>query len=89
MISESNRSRFPLIGRDKIAHALATGTIQTLGINENEKAEAIEWVQDQDAQRAAALQLDSSRFETIRKWTIVAAVASVIAAVAAVIGLFR
>ncbi len=37
MISEINRSRFQLIGRDQIAHALATGTMQTLGINENEK----------------------------------------------------
>ncbi len=89
MISEINRSRFRLVGRDKIAHALATGTMQTLGINENEKTQAIEWVQQQDAQRAAALQLDSNRFETIRRWTIVAAVASVVAAIAAVIGLFR
>ena len=43
-----------MIGRERIAIALATGTIQTLGISDTHKAEAIEWVREQDAERAMA-----------------------------------
>ena len=88
-ITETNRLRFQLIGRDRIAVALATGTIQTLGINERDKGEASEWVQEQEAERTSSRQLETTRFETIRRWTIIAAVASVIAATAAVISIFR
>jgi hypothetical protein len=88
-ITENNRLKFQLIGRDRIAVALATGTIQTLGINERDKGEALEWVQEQEAERASARQLETTRFETIRRWTIIAAVASAIAATAAVISIFR
>ena len=88
-ISESNRAQFQLIGRDRLALALATGTIQSLGISERVKAEAIEWVKEQEVERDTARQLESTRFETIRRWTIVAAIASVIAAIAAVISIFR
>jgi hypothetical protein len=76
----TNRTRFRLIGKDRIALALATGTIQTLGLSERDKGEAIEWVQEQEADDAAAQLLETKRFEIIRRWTIVAAVASVIAA---------
>jgi hypothetical protein len=48
-ISDDNRARFRLIGRDRIALALATGTIQILGINERDKGDATEWVQEQEA----------------------------------------
>jgi hypothetical protein len=88
-ISDLNRDRFRLIGRERIAIALATGTIQTLGISDTHKAEAIEWVQEQDAERAAARRLETTRFETIRRWTIAAAIASGIAAIASVVALFR
>ena len=88
-ITENNRLKFQLIGRDRIAVALATGTIQTLGINERDKGEALEWVQEQEAERTSARQLETTRFETIRRWTIIAAVASAIAATAAVISIFR
>jgi hypothetical protein len=33
-LSDLNRDRFRLIGRERIAIALATGTIQTLGISD-------------------------------------------------------
>lgn len=88
-ISEINRARFRLIGKDRIALALATGTIQTLGINERDKGEAMEWVQEQEGERASAQKLETKRFETIRRWTIVAAAASVIAALTGLISLFR
>lgn len=88
-ISDINRSRFQLIGRDRLSLALATGTIQTLGINEQSKGEALEWLQEQDAENAAAQRLERTRYETIRRWTIVAAVASVLAAVTGTIALFR
>jgi hypothetical protein len=68
---------------------MATGTIQTLGINERMKSEAIEWVQEQAAELDSARQLEKTRYETILRWTIVAAIASVIAAFAAVISIFR
>jgi hypothetical protein len=88
-VSDLNRDRFRLIGRERIAIALATGTIQTLGISDAHKAEAIEWAREQDAEHEAAQQLETTRFETIRRWTIFAAIASAIAAVASVIALFR
>jgi hypothetical protein len=50
-ISDSNRTRFQSIGRDRIAFALATGSIQSLGIGEQIKAEALEWVQEQETER--------------------------------------
>jgi hypothetical protein len=46
-------------------------------------------VREQDAEREAAQQLETTRFETIRRWTIIAAIASAIAAIASVIALFR
>jgi hypothetical protein len=88
-VSDTNRARFQLIGKDRIAVALATGTIQTLGINERDKGEALEWVEQQNAEFAAARELETARYNTIRRWTIVAAIGSVIAAVAAVISIFR
>jgi hypothetical protein len=88
-ISDLNRNKFRLIGREHIAVALATGTIHALGISEAAKPEAIEWVQEQDAERDATRLLETTRFETIRRWTIVAAIASVIAAIASVTALLR
>jgi hypothetical protein len=88
-VSELNRSRFKLLSKERIAVALATGTIQTLGISESAKAEAIEWVAEQEAAAEASKRIDENRYKTIRLWTIVAAVASIIAAVASVISLFR
>lgn len=88
-ISEANRARFQYLGKDRIAFALAMGNIQSAGINERDKGEAIEWLQEQDAERIAAWQIETQRFEIIRRWTVVAAVASVIAAIAAVVPIFR
>jgi hypothetical protein len=89
MISANSRLRFELIGKDRLALALATGTIQSLGINESFKAEAIEWVQEQEADRAKTKQIEDGRYKTIRAWTIIAAVGSAVAAFASVIALFR
>jgi hypothetical protein len=88
-ISDINRSRFQLIGRDRLSLALATGTIQTLGITEQSKGEAVEWLRQQEVEREAAVRLERTRYETIRRWTIVAAVASVVAAFASVVGIMR
>jgi hypothetical protein len=53
-ISESNRAQFQLIGRDRIAHALATGTIRSIEISESKKSEASEWGREQDTERDLA-----------------------------------
>jgi hypothetical protein len=42
MISDDARERFQQLGRDRLASALATGTLQSLGITENLKTAAIE-----------------------------------------------
>jgi hypothetical protein len=78
MISNDNRERFQQIGRDRLEFALATGTLQSLGVTENIKAEAKEWLKEQDAKR--------KKEEMLLR---VAAIASVIAAIAAIIALFR
>jgi len=78
-----------MIGKDRLALALATGTIHTLGVSEQQKGEAIASVREQDAKRDSARQVEAQRFITILRWTIVAAVASVVAAITGIAALFR
>jgi hypothetical protein len=85
VISEANRSRFQMIGKDRLALALATGTIHTLGVSEAMKAEAIEWVNERDAERDSARQLEVRRYNAVLRWTIVAAVASLVAAITGIV----
>jgi hypothetical protein len=88
-ISDDNRRQFELIGEDQLALALATGTLQSLGMTEDKKQEALEWIAERRTKRDTERQIEDTRSKFMRRWTIVAAIASVIAAVASVAGLFR
>jgi hypothetical protein len=80
------------IGFDNIKRDVAIGGVQYLGIGEV-RDQAKEWAEEQEAKRrkeqAAADSLEAKRFLIIRRWTIVAAGASVVAAITGVIALFR
>jgi hypothetical protein len=88
-ISDDNRRTFEMLGGDAIAHALATGTLQSLGLTEDKKREAIEWLEELKTNRETERKHETTRANSIFWWTVVAAVASVIAAAASVAGLFR
>jgi DNA transposition AAA+ family ATPase len=91
-ISDENRARFEGIGFEHIKRDVATGGVAYLGIG-TVRAEAKEWVEEQEAksqrEQAAKQNLDNVRFKTILQWTIIAAIASVIAAVTGIVSLFR
>jgi len=92
-ISDKNRRLFEDIGITAIRRELAAGGIQYLGIDDAKRNEAREWVQeavcDEQSKRAARERLEQQRFNVIRMWTITAALAGIVAAVAAVIADFR
>jgi hypothetical protein len=91
-ISDKNRARFEDIGFELIYRELALGDFTFLGIGAEVRSQAKEWVEEKQTeirtQREAARELETKRFETIRRWTIVAAVASVIAALAGLVAAF-
>jgi hypothetical protein len=92
-ISDKNRARFEEIGFELIHRELALGDFTFLGIGAEVRSQAKEWVEEKQAeirnQREAARELETNRFETLRRWTIVAAVASIIAALAGLIAAFK
>ena len=92
-ISDQIRAHFKAIGKELIQRELAAGDIRYLGISDDKRAQAKEWVEEQEAEvrghQAVAQSLETTRFETIRMWTIIAAVAGAIAALTGVIALFR
>jgi len=51
-ISDDNRRQFELIGEHALAFALATGTLQSLGMTEDKKREALDWIAERRAKRA-------------------------------------
>ena len=65
-ISDSNRKQFELIGEDQLALALATGTLQSLGMTEERKREALDWIAERRAKRA----LEHAQAATERKQTL-------------------
>jgi hypothetical protein len=92
-IPDKNRARFEDIGFELIHRELTLGDFTFLGIGAEVRSQAKEWVEAKQAemrnQREAARALETKRFETLRRWTIVAAVASVIAALAGLIAAFK
>jgi hypothetical protein len=86
-INTQLRSRFEEFGEHVLAQAVAAGEHSSKGAEldkllHEERPQIIEWLRER---RDAAQQLESARFTTIKRWTITAAVASLIAAIAAVI----
>jgi hypothetical protein len=92
-ISENNRNRFENIGLASIRRELAVGSIQFLGLDEGVRAQAKEWISEQDEkvrqEKQEAKDLEAQRFNTIRRWTVIAALAGVVAAIAAVIAALK
>jgi hypothetical protein len=75
---EKYRQEFERLGPDSLRLRMELRAAQFTG----ELARAAEeWLQEQQAE---AEELDASRFESIRRWTIIAAAAGVVAAIAAV-----
>jgi hypothetical protein len=50
-ISDTNREQFELTGEDQLAFVLATGTLQSLGMTDDNKREALEWIAECRAKR--------------------------------------
>jgi hypothetical protein len=64
-ISDDNRKRFEMIGEDRILAALGTGTFQfqSLGLTEDMKPQAIEWLEELRMNRLLALARSSGEPE--------------------------
>jgi hypothetical protein len=92
-ISDQNRRVFEGAGLGPIKLELATGGIRFFGINPEMRAQAEEWVKETEAaikhEHHTTRSLERSRFNTILIWTVIAATASVIAAVTGVLALFK
>ena len=90
-VSQQNRERFQQIGRDRLALALASGTLQSIGITENNKPDAIEWVKEQDIKREAAQEIEISMQQKTLRWAKIAAwagIAGVIVGILAIVATF-
>ena len=87
MISPELRSQFERHGADLLSQVVAAGEHSSKGEELNKllqynRPAMIEWIQEQ---KAASDLLETKRFKTIRRWTVTAGLAGVIAAVAAII----
>jgi hypothetical protein len=92
-VSERNRTRFSAIGLDAVRREVVTGTVTFLGISDDERAQAREWVEQQEAELRRREEdrqaLDERRFQIIRRWTIIAAVAGAAAAITGAAALLK
>jgi hypothetical protein len=61
-VSQQNRERFQQIGRDRLALALASGTLQSIGITENNKPDAIAKASQSAQDQALACVIPGRRF---------------------------
>ena len=77
--SDSNRKRFEMIGGDRLAAALGAGKFQSLGLTEDMKSEAMEWLAEQRTKEA------SERKQTLR-WAIIAGRMSIASFIIGAIG---
>lgn len=67
LMTDDNRRQFELIGEDQLALALATGTLQSLGMTEDKKQEALKWIAERRAKRAEEhAQAATERKQTLR-----------------------
>jgi hypothetical protein len=94
-ISDSNRKQFELIGEDQLALALATGTLQSLGMTEENKREALDWIGKRRAKRAvehaeaATERKQTLRWAKIAGWSAIVGVGVGIAAIIVAIWLAK
>ena len=92
-VSDQNRKLFEGVGKRAIQRELIIGGIQYLGIGDSKRREAQEWVDEQEIEEAKARKVKAEtehrRFAVIRWWTVIAAIASVVAAATGIMALFR
>jgi hypothetical protein len=85
-ISDDNRKLFELVGEDQLAVALATGTLQSLGMTEEKKQEVLEWIAERRAKRALEHpQAATERKQTLR-WAMTAGRMSIAAVIIGAFG---
>jgi len=71
-ISDDNRRQFELIGEDQLAFALATGTLQSLGMTEDKKQEALKWIAERRKKRAEEDALAATERKQTLQWAKIA-----------------
>jgi hypothetical protein len=85
MITPEKRERFEKLGHKVVLRDIGMGVF----IEPSEQQQAIEWLAEQDAEEQAshsgARELETKRFRLIFLWTVVAAVAGVIAAIGSIV----
>jgi hypothetical protein len=77
-ISDDNRRQFELIGEDQLAFALATGTLQSLGMTEEKKQEVLEWIAERRAKRATEHALAATERKQTLRWAKIAGWSAII-----------
>jgi hypothetical protein len=87
--SPNTRERFQQIGRDQLALALATGKFQSLGLTEDMKPAAIEWVREEDAKRDSARTAEVSMQQSTLRYAKIAAWAAIVGVGISLLTLFR
>ena len=85
MITPEKRKKFEHLGRKVVQDDLNFGAF----IDPSEQQEAIEWLKERDAEEEASHKasrgLEAKRFRMMLSWTVVAAMAGIIAAIASIV----
>jgi len=64
---------------------MATGTLPSIGITENVKAEAIEWVKEQDGNSRTAREVELSMQQQTLRWAKIAAWAGIVGVIVGIL----
>jgi hypothetical protein len=86
-------SLYEAAGWERIKLELEVGDFQFVPVDTCARQEAREWAEAKEQEERAALgpklQPEQSRFDEIRRWTIIASVAAVVAAITGLIAVFQ
>ena len=93
MLPEKRCKLYEAAGWERIKLELEVGDFHFVPVDTYARQEAREWAEAKQREERAALeaklQLEQSRFDELRRWTIIAGVAAVLAAVTSLIAVFK
>jgi hypothetical protein len=93
MLSGKRCKLYEAAGWERIKLELEVGDFHFVPVDTFARQEAREWAEAKEQEERAALevklQLEQSRFDELRRWTITAGVAAIVAAVTGLIAVFK
>jgi hypothetical protein len=93
MLSEKRQKLYEAAGWERIKLELEVADFHFVPVDTFARQEARDWAEAKEQEDRAALeakfQLEEGRFDELRRWTIIAGVAAIAAAIASLIAVFR